>query len=114
MQLWVDVTPKPKIHVYAQGAKGFTPVALVVSKIAGVTAGKPKYPPSERFASPGTDGPVPVYAKPFRIVQPIAVGRKTRSGQVLNIAGTLTYESCDDRICYPAASIPVVWTVKVR
>ena len=114
VSLWLDVTPKPNIHVYAAGAKDVTPVALIVSPAAGIRPGKPKYPAAELLASPGADSPVPVYRKPFRIVQPIAISKTAKPGQALTIAAALNYESCDDRLCYPPSSIPVNWVVKVR
>ena len=42
-------------------------------------------------------------------------GFKVRNlAEVLNVAGALNYESCDDRMCYPLLSIPLSWAVKVR
>ena len=114
VSLWVDVMPKPNIHVYGPGAKEFTPVALKVSPAPGTKALKPKYPAPELLESPGSDKPVPVYRTQFRIVQPIAVSKTAKPGQTLDISGTLNYESCDERLCYPLLSIPINWTVKVR
>jgi len=112
--LSVEVTPKPNIHVYASGAKGFTPVALILSPSAGILAGKPTYPPAELLDSPGSDAPVPVYHKPFRILQPVTIARTAKAGEMFNVAGVLNYESCDDRMCFPMLSIPLNWSVRVR
>ena len=112
--VWVEMTPTEKMHVYAKGAVGFTPVALAMTPTVGLTVGMPRYPAAERFVSPGTDAPVPVYTRPFRIVQPITIGRTAKVGDRVNVVGAVTYESCDDRLCYPAATVPVGWTVTVR
>ena len=112
--LWADVTPKRNIHVYAPGAKGFEAVALIVSRKAGLAFGKPKYPAGELLASPGVDQRVPVYVKTFRMTQPLTLDRTVKSQTILTIAGAVNYQACDDRLCYPTASIPVNWTIKVR
>src|SRR5262245_4497992 len=70
---WLDVTPKAKIHVYGEGAKGFTSVALTLSPARGVNAAKPKYPPTELVLTPGIEERVPVYSRLFRITQPVTI-----------------------------------------
>src|SRR5438094_8641895 len=42
ISLFVDVAPKPGIHVYAPGARDYLPIALKVESTRGVTAGKLK------------------------------------------------------------------------
>jgi hypothetical protein len=32
----------------------------------------------------------------------------------VTIAGTLEYQACDDRLCFPPRSIPVSYAVKLR
>jgi hypothetical protein len=112
--LWADVTPKTNIHVYATDQDGLTPLRLVVTPRLNVTFGKVKYPPAEMSVSAGATVPVPVYRKPFRVAQPITVGASAKPGEVLTIAGVINYQACDDRLCYPAASLPVMWTVTVK
>jgi DsbC/DsbD-like thiol-disulfide interchange protein len=107
--LHVDVTPKPNIHVYAPGAKEFSAVSLVLTPQVGVTAGKPVYPAAHP-ALVGEDD-VPAYRKPFRITQPITV---QAAKEDVVIAGVLHYQACDDRLCYPVASLPVSWTIHAR
>lgn len=112
--LWAEVTPKPNIHVYAAGAKDFTPVALSVTPSPDVAPAKPIYPPAELSSTVGLEAPVPVYRKVFRISQPIVIARTAKPGQRMTVAGTLTYQACDDRLCYPTASVPVVWSLVVK
>ncbi|MQA30833.1 MAG: hypothetical protein GEU82_13545 [Luteitalea sp.] len=107
--LHVDVTPKANIHVYAAGAKEFTAVSLVLTPRADVTLGKPVYPAADP-ALPGQDD-VPAYRKTFRITQPIAI---RPANEPVVIAGVLNYQACDDRLCYPVASLPVSWTIHAR
>ncbi|HUK32755.1 MAG TPA: hypothetical protein VLV86_02525, partial [Vicinamibacterales bacterium] len=44
--LFVDVTPKPKMHVYAPGAKDYLPIALELNS-PGVKAGALTYPKAQ-------------------------------------------------------------------
>jgi hypothetical protein len=107
--LALDVTPNPGIHVYAPGAKEFTPVSLILTPHADVTPAKPVYPKADSVAPPAEDG-APAYYKRFRITQPVTM--KKGSGGDVVIAGVLNYQSCDERVCYPVASLPVSWTLK--
>jgi DsbC/DsbD-like thiol-disulfide interchange protein len=111
--LWADITPKPNIHVYAADWQGFTPVTLVLTPRSGVTIGKVKYPIPELAHTVGVSDPVGVYTKPFRLAQPITVAASAKSGDEFTIAGVVNYQACDDRVCYPTASLPVRWTVTV-
>src|SRR5690349_17597963 len=70
--LALDVTPNPGIHVYAPGAKDFTPVSLVLTPQDAVTPGKATYPRADPVPVAGGD-PAPAYRKTFRISQPVTV-----------------------------------------
>jgi hypothetical protein len=112
LTLWADVTPFPAIHIYAAGAKDFTPVALIVTPIAHVKLGKPVYPKADAHA-PGDVDPAPAYTQPFRIAVPVDIAG-TAPGGPMTISGALNYQACDDRLCYPVSSAPVTWQVVVR
>ena len=112
--LWADVTPKARVHVYAAGAKDLTPVALVMTPRQGVTLAQPTYPASALSLTAGATEPAPVYSAPFRIAQPVTIARTVKAGETLTLAGAVNYQACDDRLCYPATSIPVTWTLKLQ
>jgi cytochrome c biogenesis DsbD-like protein len=112
--LWADVTPKPNIHVYASNADGFTPVKLVLTPRSGLMIGKVKYPEAELLPTPGVSHRVPVYRKAFRLAEPITIAATAKSGEDITIAGVVNYQACDDRVCYPTASLPISWTVRVK
>ena len=114
MTLWADVTPKPNIHVYASDKDGFTPVKLVLTPRADLTIGKVKSPEAELSPTLGVSDPVPVYRKMFRLAEPITVAATAKPGEELTIAGVVNYQACDDRVCYPTASLPISWTVRVK
>ena len=114
LTLWADVTPKANIHVYATDREGLTPLKLVLTPQANVSIGKVKYPEPEMSVSAGASGAVPVYRKPFRLAEPITVAASAKSGEVITVAGVINYQACDDRVCYPSASLPVTWAVTVK
>jgi DsbC/DsbD-like thiol-disulfide interchange protein len=105
--LALEVTPDPRMHVYAPGAKDFTVVSLILTPQPDITPGKPVYPKADVAAAPGSDD-APAYSKVFRITQPVTVKNGAKD---VTIAGVLNYQACDDRVCYPVSSLPVTWSV---
>jgi hypothetical protein len=61
-----------------------------------------------------------VYQRRFRIVQDIALDASPEAQAVLKdvsaltIKGTLSYQACDDKLCFTPQSVPLTWTVGVR
>jgi hypothetical protein len=111
--LSAEVTPKPGVHIYATGATNFTPVALVMTPLTDIQAHPAQFPAAEPYVTLGASAPVPVYRKAFRIAQPITIAR-TRAPGLLIVSAALNYQACDDKVCYPATSAPVVWRLTVR
>ena len=118
--LVLDVKPMKRIHVYAPGVTGYKPVALKLESVPGLKLRPVRYPPSEIYHFLPLKERVPVYQKPFRLVQELNV-ELSRDGQALlrdseklTIKGSFDYQACDDKICFQPTSVPVEWTVKVR
>jgi hypothetical protein len=112
--LLLDVTPNRDVHVYAPGAKDFVQTTLTLSPQGRLTIGKPGYPKAELVLDPVLHERIPEYTKTFRIAQPVTLGPAVKSREELTISGVLSYQACDDKVCYPPASASVTWTVKVR
>ena len=112
--LWADVTPNPSIHIYAEGAKDFTPVSLALTPNAAVTPGKAKFPKADVATAPGATEAVPAYTQPFRIALPVTIKATAKTGDVITVAGAVSYQGCDDRLCYPVSVAPVVWKIAVK
>jgi len=114
--LWADVTPNKNMHVYATDKQGFTPLSLKIASQPRIEIGKVTYPTAETGLTPGIDMviPIPMYTKPFRVAQAITISPSAKSGDVLTIAGAINYQACDNRLCYPATSMPVTWVVTVK
>jgi hypothetical protein len=117
--LLLDVTPKPKMHVYAPGQDGFITVTLTLDADPAFSTGKAKFPPAEKITIPVINETQLVYAKPFRISQNVTLAatsankKRAADGGTIEVKGTLRYQACDDTICYRPATVPVTWAVKV-
>ena len=112
VSLFLDITPKPGIHVYAPGAKEYLPIAVTIDPQPGVTFGTMKFPKAETMEFDGDQ--VPVYQKPFRLVEEVSLGAALKTATTLTLSGTVKYQACDDRVCFIPASVPVSWTLQIR
>src|SRR6266478_6652634 len=118
--LVLDVTPGPRVHVYAPGASDYKPVAISVQPQPGLVLKAPQYPKSEDYFFKPLKEHVPVYQRPFRIVQDVMLD-PSREGSTalkdvtsLRIAGRFEYQACDDTVCFTPQSLPLSWTVAVK
>ena len=64
-----DIQLRPRIHVYAPGAKDYRVVALNIAPQPFVRQLPSKYPASEIYFFKPLNERVPVYQKPFRLMQ---------------------------------------------
>jgi hypothetical protein len=110
--LLADVTPKPKMHVYAPDQKDYIPITLKLVPDEAIREQPVQYPKAEKYFFEPLNETQLVYSKPFRIVQPVTLAR-TANGAV-TIKGTLRYQACDDAICYVPQNVPVSWTVAMK
>ena len=106
--LVVDIVPKPKMHVYAPGEKDAIPIAIRLDANPAIKAGKPVFPPPQKYFFPPLKLTQLVYSSPFRITLPITIVRKPSTGS-LTITGTLHYQACDDAVCYVPKQVAVRW-----
>ena len=111
MLLHVEISPKPKMHVYAPGEKDAITVELTLDPNPAIKAGKATFPPAEKYFFPPLQLTQLVYSKPFRITQPIAIARAPADG-TLTVTGTLRYQACDDAVCYVPKSVALKWVVQ--
>jgi DsbC/DsbD-like thiol-disulfide interchange protein len=121
VSLTLDVTPKPTMHVYAPGQKGFVPMSLTIQAAPEITTGAVQFPRAEKLRlNPGDDAQL-VYSKPIRIAQDVTVAttpalldRARTPGATVTVKGTLRYQACDDTICYVPVNVPVAWTIALK
>ena len=119
--LFIDVAPKPKMHVYAPQQKAYIPVSITLAPAPVVRAQPPVFPAAEKYFFAPLKETQLVYSKPFRIVQHVTIAAPPAlrdaghtPGSPITIAGTLRYQACDDAICYLPKEVPVSWTIAVK
>src|SRR5260221_13855403 len=112
LALFVDVTPKPGIHVYAPGSKDYIPITVTLNGQPEIKAGKLAYPKSELMTF--ADEKVPGFQKPFRLTQDVTLDKSAKAGSTVTVSGTVHYQACDDRVWYAPETSPVTWTIAVK
>jgi thioredoxin:protein disulfide reductase len=112
LSLFVDVTPKPGMHVYAPGNADYIPITVKLNPAADIKAGKLAYPKSDVVTL--ADEKVSVFQKPFRLTQDVTLDKSAKAGSTIAVAGIVNYQACDDRMCYPPESARVSWSVTVK
>ena len=115
-----DIKPAAGIHVYAPGATSYRVIRFEIAPQPAVRALSLKYPPSQTYYFKPLKERVPVYEKPFTLVQdvvlegtPAAVGA-LGDKKTVTIHGALEYQACNDKICFNPDSIPLSATVNLR
>jgi hypothetical protein len=119
--LLLDITPKPKMHVYAPEQKDYIPISVKLEPDEAFKAHAPVFPKAEKFLFVPLKETQLVYSRPFRVVQDVTVAltpavreRARAAGAALTIKGTLRYQACDDQVCYVPKEVPVTWTAALR
>lgn len=116
--LVAEVVPRPGIHVYAPPQTRYKPVAITVDPANGVKIGAPLFPASSTLEFEGEK--VRVYDRTFQIRVPIAVEStadvqaKARRGAKIPVTGRVTYQACDDVMCYVPKTVLIRWEIAVR
>lgn len=116
----VDIRPRSRIHVYAPGAMDYRVIALNITPEPFVRRLAMTYPASEIYFFKPLNERVPVFQKPFRLVQDVVLEGHAeaqaayRGKDALTLSGTLDYQACDDTICFNPVSLPLSWTVSLR
>jgi Disulphide bond corrector protein DsbC len=100
------LTPVTGVHVYAPGNPNYIPVAVEIAPSPGLKAEAPVFPPSEDLFFGPLKETVKVYSAPFVVKLPLSLDAKiVKSGATL-IRGKVSYQACDDRVCFPPQSAP--------
>ncbi len=107
--LRVDVTPKPRMHVYAPGQPDYVTVSLKIDANPAFTTARPQFPPGETFLFEPLNEQQLVYMKPFRITADVTLTPAARGD--VTVKGTFRYQACDDHVCYLPTNVPVEWTI---
>ena len=118
--LSLDIVPRRGTHVYAPGATNYRVVALNIEPQPFVRVLPAAYPPSEIYFFKPLNERVPVYQKPFTLLQEVVIEgtpqaqAALRGKDSLTLRGTLQYQACDDKVCFNPAELPLSWTLTLR
>jgi len=116
----LDIKPGRRIHVYARGVADYKPIALTIQPQPGLIVKTLQYPKSEEYFFRPLNERVPVYRKPFSLVQDMTLDPSREAAPILRglktmtITARLDYQACDDKLCFPLESVPLTWTINVR
>jgi DsbC/DsbD-like thiol-disulfide interchange protein len=107
--LRLDMAPAPGIHVYAPGNPDYIPVSVTLTAAAGVRLQPPIYPPGQDYTFGELKETVKVYSRAFEVRQQLVMSRAAAraAGASITIAGSVRYQACDDKVCFPPAIVPV-------
>jgi hypothetical protein len=115
-----DVSPHRGMHVYAPGKHDYQVISVTLDPQPWLKAAPIKYPPSEIYHFKPIDERVEVYSKPFRLVQDVTIlntpdaQKILAKGDSVAITGRVSYQACDDTVCYLPTSVPMKWTVPLQ
>ena len=109
----VRIVPKKRMHVYAPGTH-YRPVTVTLNKKAWLRAAKTEYPKPSIYIFKPLKEQVLVYSNPFTLTTNVTLGTIPARMKHVKITGTLSYQACDDRVCYLPQSVGLEWTVPVR
>lgn len=124
LKLFVDLALPRGVHVYAPGVQGYRAIELTVDDSTWFKAAAPAYPRSRMLKLKPIHEIVPVYEKRARVTVDLVVANTgalmrelARTPDVptpIAVAGRLTYQACDDKVCYTPAAVPLTWNLLVR
>src|SRR3982750_4468559 len=87
LALFVDVTPKPGMHVYAPGNADYIPITVKLNPLPEIKAGKLAYPKSEVMTL--ADEKVSVFEKSFRLTQDVTLDKSAKPGSTIAVGATV-------------------------
>jgi hypothetical protein len=114
-----DVVPARGVHVYARGQHDYRPITPLFDPVPALVFGEIDWPPSRVYFFEPLDERVPVYDQPFRLVQPVMLkvnegSELQKTASALSIKGTLSFQACDDKICYMPQAVPFEISVGLK
>ncbi|MBI3975737.1 MAG: redoxin domain-containing protein [Armatimonadetes bacterium] len=114
--LFVDVHPRPGVHVYAPGLRDYQGMQVVLEENPYVKVRDVQYAPAETLTLPLLGEEIPVYSHPVRVSIDASLPSRQELAPLLDVGGkvqirgTINLQACDDRVCWPPQTLPVEWT----
>ena len=119
ISLMLDIQLQPKMHVYAPGvAEEYIPIDWKIKDSPGYKAPAMTYPKAQMLRFDVLNETLPVYTGELRLVRDLVLGGDAQvkpllgAGDELTVEGSLRYQVCDDRQCFPPATMPLKWVLR--
>lgn len=116
--LSVTVRMPKGYHIYAPGTAGYIPVSWDLVSSPGWKEHPVTFPKSRVLYLKAIEEKVPVFEGTAVLTRDVTIAddRTLRSIQGpdggFRIDGTVRYQACSERICFPPESVPVQWILK--
>lgn len=118
LDLALTATPVPGVHVYAPGNPKYIAVTVTVLPVTGLSVGAPVFPGGDDLFFAPLQESVKAYSKPFVILVPVKVTPAFVKGPypsaTVTVSGTVDYQACDNKVCFPPQSQPFSVDVPVK
>ena len=116
--LSVAIEMEPDIHVYAPGNTDYHAVEWTMTDSPAGKAHEVVYPPAKILFLPAIQEKVPVYEGKLTLLRDVTLGQERAlrplvSGTELRLQGSLKYQACSDRLCYPPETVPLEWKLQL-
>jgi hypothetical protein len=114
-KLLLHFTVNSGFHINSNQPKSdsLVPTTLTLEAPNDMMIDKVSYPPGQDYQAEWmTEGPLSVYNGSFDISAQITPAKEAELG-TSRVHGTLRYQACDNRQCYPPKKLPVEFDVKV-
>jgi peroxiredoxin len=121
VRLVVTITPDHDTHIYAKGAEKdhYIVASLTLDPSNLYTVRPTAYPKPEMMHFPESNETEPVYTGKTVLDTSVAavVNKETLAvfakDPVLHITGSLEYQACTSKVCFPRIKVPLAWTVQL-
>ena len=95
------------------GSEFLIPTTLKLGPPTDLVIGRVTYPPGKDLSLPfAPNEKLSVYTDDFRVAVQVRPLHTVVPGKYM-IRGTLNYQACDDRACYPPKQLPIAFEVSV-
>jgi hypothetical protein len=118
-RVFVDIELPKSMHVYAPGVEGYRPVTIELAPSPWFKAQAPLFPPSTLLRLEAIKETVPVYHGKARVGVDVVMANTSAllkrlsaadgHSEEIAVIGTLSYQACDDKVCYRPSSVAVKW-----
>ena len=116
--LVIELELPEKMHVYAPGVEGYRPVSVTIPDMPYLRVHETAFPESDIMLLPAIGEVVPVFHDSVRILQDVTLsprlpGYNEPNATELSIPVTLSYQACDDTVCYVPTQVELTFKLKL-